>query len=121
MTEVITRESHNSDARASGKVGRNCAPMSEARTAACRLAKCLGLPRSFRNLYIIELAIETEVELSSCSIDEATTEIIEQARAARSTGIFVNYHWFEDAGWQFHRFTFKERDDRRMRQMARYY
>jgi hypothetical protein len=95
--------------------------MSEARIAACGLLKRLGFPLTFRNLYVAELAIEAETALSSNSLQQVTEEIFSQAEAARSMGVTVNYFWFEDCGWRFHKFTFQERDEMRMRAKARYY
>lgn len=87
----------------------------EFRAAACRLLKRLGLPLTFRNLYVVELAIEAEIALSSNSIQQIVDEIAEQAEAARSLGEPVNYFWFEDCGWRYRKLTFKERDEMRLR------
>ena len=112
---------HNPAVRSSGKVRRNSAPVGEARAAACHIAKCLALPITFRNLYVIELAVKTEVDLSAVPFSEAAATIIAEAHAARRMGVFVNYFWFEDGGWRFHKLTFKERDEQRTREKARYY
>jgi hypothetical protein len=93
----------------------------EFRAAACRLLKWLGLPLTFRNLYVVELAIAAEVGLASSTIEQAVEEISSQAQAARELGVVVNYFWFEDCGWRFPKLSFKERDDLRMREMARRY
>lgn len=95
--------------------------MSEARAAACRLAKALFLPLTFRNLYVIEHAIEAEIAAASCTIDEAVGEISRQAAAARELGENVNYFWFEDSGWRFRKITFQEQEEMRMRRKARWY
>lgn len=129
-------ESHNPAVRSSGKAGNNRFAMTEAKAAACRVAKALCLPLTFRNLYVIELAIEAEIEFSatphtsSAGVDvpgaevpvaQVTAEIIGQAQAARRLGVSINYLWFEDCGWRFHKFTFQERDEMRMRERARHY
>lgn len=96
--------------------------MSEAMAAACRLVKSLGLVPSYRNLYVIELAIRTEASFSSISIPEATDEIIACARIYRDEMHHcLNYFWFEDCCWRQPKFSFKERDDLRMREKARWY
>lgn len=95
--------------------------MTEAMQAACRLVKSLGLVPSFRFLYIVELSIQTESEFSSLSIQETADQILGQARAALQMGECVNYHWFEDACWKHPKLSFKERDEMRMREKARWY
>lgn len=90
---------HNPAVRSSGKVRRNRFVMSEAKAAACRLAKRLALPLTFRNLYVIELAIEAEA--SRCgSISEAVEIIFEPAMDELFRGRVVNYFFFEDARWR---------------------
>lgn len=110
----------NSPARGSGKTGRK-APLSVARLAACRFAKCLGLPLTYRNLYVIELALEAESNYSQVSIAKAAAIILDSAQAALRTGECVNYFWFEDCCWRNPKLSYKERDDLRMREMARWY
>jgi hypothetical protein len=110
--------SHNPAVQSSGKVRRNSAPLSVARLAACRFAKCLGMPLSYRNLYIIELSIEAESNFSKVSIAKAAAVIMDAAQAALEMGECVNYFWFEDCCWRHPKLSFKERDDLRMRQMA---
>lgn len=95
--------------------------MTEAKAAACRLVKTFGLLPTFRFLYIVELSIKTESEFSSISIRESTDEIIRQARFALQRGETLNYFWFEDCGWRYAKLTFKERDELRMREKARWY
>lgn len=143
MGSMGTQEAafHNPAVRSSGKVRRNSTPLSVARLAACRFAKCLGLPLTYRNLYVIELAIEAEVvfaeqynrELAQflareegqpmkqpvpVSIAQAAATIMDGAISARERGECVNYFWFEDCGWRQPKLSFKERDDLRFR--ARY-
>jgi hypothetical protein len=95
--------------------------MSEAAIAAIRLVKTLGLVPSFRNLYIVELAIHAESNFSSISIPEATDRIIASARIALRMGECLDYFWFEDSCWRHPKLSFSERDDLRMREKARYY
>lgn len=114
-------ESHNPAVRSSGKVRRNSAPLSVARLAACRFAKCLGLPLTYRNLYIVELSIEAESNFSQVGIARAAATILDSAVAARDMGVCVNYFWFEDCCWRQPKLSFKERDDLRMREKARWY
>jgi hypothetical protein len=92
--------------------------MSEARIAACRLIKILGLVPSFRNLYIVELAIASESQFASIPIQQATDEIIQIARVALQMGECLDYFWFEDCCWRHPKLSFKERDELRMRQRA---
>ena len=113
--------SHNSAVRSSGKVGKNRVPLSVARLAACRFAKCLGLPLTFRNLYVIELAIEAECQFSKVTVAKAAAIIMDGASAARSLGECVNYFWFEDCCWRHPKLSFKQRDDLWMREKARWY
>lgn len=108
-----SRASHNPGARSSGKAGNNRAPLSVARLAAIRFAKCLGLPHSFRNLYIIELAIDAESNFSQVTIARAAAIIMDGAIAARESGECVNYFWFEDCGWRHPKLSYKERDEMR--------
>ncbi len=90
--------------------------MTEAKAAAIGLAKRLCLPLTFRNLYVIELALEAESGSSpQLTLQQITQEIFEQAEAARRLGEQVNYFWFEDCGWRFRKITFKERDEMRLR------
>jgi hypothetical protein len=126
-------ESHNSTVRSSGKVGRNSAPLSVARLAACSLAKRLCLPLTFRNLYVIEMAIEAErtyaenynwdMERSLAfeqkrkpnptgpvSVSRAAATIMEGAILALEMGECVNYFWFEDCCWRRPKLSFKDRD-----------
>jgi hypothetical protein len=93
--------------------------MCEARIAACRLIKTLGLVPSFRNLHIVELAISSESEFSSISIREATDEIIRIAQVALGMGECLDYFWFEDACWRHPKLSFKERDELRDRRELR--
>ena len=116
-----SRASHNPALRSSGKAGNNRFAMTDAKAAACRLVKCLGLVPTFRNLYVIELAITAESEFSSTSIEQATDQIIAAAHSAREMGEHIDYFWFEDECWRHPKLTFKERDDLRMRQMAHWY
>lgn len=95
--------------------------MTEAMQAACRLVKILGLVPSFRNLYIIELAIRAESNFSAISVQEAEEAIIANARAALRTGECLDYFWFEDCRWRNPKLTFKQRDDLQMREKARNY
>jgi hypothetical protein len=113
--------SHNPAVRSSGKGRRNNFSMTEARAQACRLIKSLGLVPSFRNLYIVELAINAESSFSSISIPEATDRIITEARSALQMGECLNYFWFEDCCWRNPQLSFRERDDLRMREKARWY
>jgi hypothetical protein len=110
--------SHNSAARSSGKLRRNRAPLSVARLAACRFAKCLGLPLTYRNLYVIELAIEAESNFSQVTIAKAASIIMDGALAALEMRECVNYFWFEDCCWRHPKLSFKERDELRMRDGA---
>jgi len=118
------KESHNSGVRASGNSNHLHATksqrfrMTEAKIAACHLAKRLCLPLTFRNLYVIELAIEAEITFSSISVQEAANQIADYAIAARETGEHVDYFWFEDCGWRYRKLSFRERDEHRMRQLA---
>ena len=80
--------------------------------------KCLGLVPTFRNLYIVQLAIETEVNISSASIEQAADQIIADAIVARQMGEHVDYFWFEDCCWRFPKLSFKERD--RLREVRCY-
>jgi hypothetical protein len=108
----------NSCVSASGKVRPGRFSMSEAMVAACRLVKSLGLVPSFRNLYVIELAIRAESQFSSITIREAADRIIAIGRIALQMGECLNYFWFEDACWRNPKLSFKERDDLRMRREA---
>lgn len=87
----------------------------ELKAAACRLMKCLGIVRTHRNLYIVQLAIESECEMSSRSIEEAAIQIIQIAGHAREMGEHVDYFWFEDSCWRYPKLSFKERDEYRDR------
>lgn len=107
--------SHNPAVRSSGKAGKNRFSMTEAKAAACRLAKCLGLVPTFRNLYVIELAITAESQFSSTSIQQATDQIIADAHNARETGEHVDYFWFEDECWRHPKLSYQERDELRFR------
>jgi len=89
--------------------------MNEVRIAACRLIKILGLVPSFRNLYIVELAIGSESQFASISIQQATDEIIRIARIALQMGECLDYFWFEDCCWRHPKLSFRERDDLRDR------
>jgi hypothetical protein len=109
-----------SGARGSGKTRRN-SPLSVARLAACRFLKCLGMPTSYRNLYIVELSLEAESDFSHVSIAKAAAIIMDAAQAALQMGECVNYFWFEDCCWRHPKLSYKERDDLRMREMARWY
>jgi len=95
--------------------------MTEAMRAALQLVKTLGLNPTFRFLYIVQLSINTESEFRSISIPEAADRIIAQAKAALEMGECVNYHWFEDCCWRHPKLSFKERDEMRMREKARWY
>ena len=108
----------NSSVSASGKVRFS---MSEPMRAACRLVKALGLVPTFRNLHVIQLAISAESGFASISIPEATDQIIAGARAALRAGECLDYFWFEDCCWRNPKLSFKERDDLRLRRLARYY
>lgn len=103
--------SHNPAVRSSGKVGKNSAPLSVASLAAIRFCKCLPLPLSFRNLYIVELSIEAESNFSQVSIAKAAAIIMDGAIAAREMGECVNYFWFEDSGWRQPKLSFRQRDE----------
>ena len=107
---------HNSGARSSGKPRRNSTPVSVARLAACRFLKCLGMPLSFRNLYIVELSIEAESAFSQVTIAKAAAIILDAAQLDLELGRCVNYFWFEDCCWRMPKLTFKEQDDLRFRQ-----
>lgn len=113
--------SHNPAVRSSGKVRSSRFAMTEAKIAACRLVKTLGLVPSFRNLHIIELAIESESSFSSVSIQQSTDQILAIARTAIELGECVNYFWFEDCCWRNPKLSFKERDEMRTREKARWY
>ena len=125
---------HNSPADSSKKSAENSllpvdspAPrrkrfqMTEAMQAASRLIKSLGLVPSFRNLYIVELAISAESNFSSMSVPEAADQIIAIARSALAMGECLDYFWFEDCCWRHPKLSFKERDDLRRREQARWY
>lgn len=115
-------ESHNPAVRSSGKAGNNRFAMTEAKAAACRLVKCLGLVPTFRNLHVIELAIEAESAFASISIPEAADRIIECARVYRDElHQCLNYFWFEDCCWRQPKLTFKHQDELRMREKASWY
>lgn len=92
--------------------------MTEAKAAACLLLKRLGFPLTFRNLYVVELAIEAESGLSSIPPDVAAEFIIDCARMALRDGENLNYFWFEDAGWRNPKRSFKQQDELRMRREA---
>ena len=87
----------------------------ELKAAACLLMKCLGIVRTHRNLYIVQLAIECECEMSSRSIEEAAIQIIQIAGHAREMGEHVDYFWFEGSCWRYPKLSFKERDEHRDR------
>ena len=142
MSNAHRAASHNPGLCASGKPpqsGKNLQSR-ELKTAALRLMKCLGLVPTFRNLYIVQLAIETERDLSATdnkrlaqegllgpgklaplelSIPAATDRIIFAAEHARYTGETVNYFWFEDSMWRFSKLSFRERDSLREQQFQR--
>lgn len=89
---------------------------------ACRLVKTLGLVPSFRNLYIVELAISAESTFASISLQEAADDIIESARICRhKLHHCIDYFWFEDSCYRQPKLTFKHQDDLRMRERARDY
>ncbi|HEX4284659.1 MAG TPA: hypothetical protein VHZ28_06170 [Terracidiphilus sp.] len=113
--------SHNPAVRSSGKVRSSRFAMTEAKIAACRLVKSLGLVPSFRNLHIIELAITAESNFSSISIQQATDQILHEARVGLECGESLDYFWFEDCRWRNPKLSFKERDEKRMREKARWY
>lgn len=79
--------------------------------AAIGLAKRLGLPRTFRNLYVIEAAIQAEKEFRGCSIAEAAEEIHAGAMAAAERGDAVNYFFFEDCRWRYLPLTWAEKEN----------
>lgn len=89
--------------------------------AAIRLVKSLGLVPSYRNLYVIELAISSESNFSSIPIAEAAERIIADGRAALQMGESLDYFWFEDACWRHPKLSYRERDELRMREKARCY
>lgn len=95
--------------------------MTPSMAEACLLCKQLPIVQSHANLYIVDLAIQTESESSSISLQEARSRIVEIARVARETGECVNYQWFEDCCWQYPKLSFKERDELRLRQEMRRY
>jgi hypothetical protein len=96
--------------------------MTEAMQAACGLLKTLGLVPSFRNLYIVELAIKSESNFSSISIPEAAERIAEAARICRDEmHQCIDYFWFEDACWRQPKLSFSHQDELRMRDKARWY
>lgn len=95
--------------------------MTEAMQSACRLVKTLGLVPSYRNLYVIELAIRAEASFSTISVQEATDRIITTGRSALQMGECLDYFWFEDACWRHPKLSFQERDEMRVRAKARYY
>lgn len=104
------------------KTTRNRPVNVELRSAACRLVKALGLVPSFRNLYVVELAITAESNFSSISLSEATDHIIECARIYRDElHQCLNYFWFEDACWRQPKLSFKHQDEIRMREKAHWY
>jgi hypothetical protein len=84
--------------------------MTDSKAAACRLIKHLGLVPSFRNLHIVELAITSESNYSSISLQEATDRIIDLARIALLGGECLNYFWFEDCCWRNPKLSYRERD-----------
>lgn len=92
--------------------------MTPAMAQACRLIKTLGLVPSFRNLYVIELAITAESDFSSTPLPQATDQIISDARSGRQMGEHIDYFWFEDECWRHPKLTFKQRDEIRMREKA---
>lgn len=89
--------------------------------AACSFAKCLGLPLTYRNLYVIELAIEAESNFRQVGIAKAAALILDSAQAAIEMGECVNYFWFEDCCWRHPKLSYRERDDLRMSVKARWY
>jgi hypothetical protein len=132
--ESQLRGFHNSPADSSEKSAENSAlsvetlaprrkrsAMTEARKAALRLVKTLGLVASFRNLYIVELSITAESEFASISTEEAAGEIIRCGRAALQLGECLDYFWFEDSCWRNPKLSFKERDELRLSRANQFY
>lgn len=95
--------------------------MTEAMQAAIHLAKSLGLPHTFRNLYVYEKAIEAESDFSKLSLSQAADRIIADGRVALRMGECLDYFWFEDCCWRNPKLSFSERDELRMREKARWY
>lgn len=93
--------------------------MTVAKLAAIRMAKCLALPLTFRNLHVIELALEAESQFAKVSITKAADTILQCAMAQSDIGEAINYFWFEDGCWRQRRLSFKERDEIRF-QRRRY-
>lgn len=97
---------------------RQRSPMTVARLAAVRFAQCLGLPLTFRNLYVIELAIEAESEFRRVSIGEAAEIIRDGAMAEAVRGGELNYFFFEDCRWRYPKLNAAERRERANRLAA---
>lgn len=116
---------HNSRSVSSEKSAENPAPkrfvLNGLMDAAIRLAKSLGIPRTHRMLYVIAKAIEAESDFSHISAGAAVEIIRDGAMAEAVRGGELNYFFFEDCRWRYPKLTFKERDDLRMREKARYY
>lgn len=119
--DTQSEESHNPAVRSSGKVRNNRAPLTVARLAACRFCKCLGFPLTYRNLYVVELALEAESNFSQVGIAGAAKIIMDAAMLDLQDGRCVNYFWFEDCCWRHPKLSFKEQDYLRTRGKARYY
>lgn len=86
---------------------------------ACRLAKRLGLPLTFRNLYVIDAAIAAESEFLNVDPREAADTIIEGAIEHAERGEEINYFFFEDCRWRYPRLTWAEKEAIAERQLRR--
>ncbi len=110
---------HKSDARSSGKVGRNSARASRRPLAlAAQIARQLGMVPTWPNVQTIRLALESEAAHSEVSMSQAAALIVtaaqeitpapgnsytpptewEKRQTARKNDI--DRFWFEDARWR---------------------
>jgi len=112
--------------------------------AALRIVQFLGLVKSYRNLHIIQLAVEAEMEMGlqecaraqsqavakgqydstldfSYSLEKAAVTIIQAARSDARCGSAIDYFWFEDCRWRYPKLTFREQEDLYMRHKAANY
>ena len=99
MSNAQAAVSRNSAVRASGNLQRNF-HSDETKAAALRLIKCLGLVLSFRNLYIIQPALEAEGRFLRLPMQEAANHVIGMALIAFDRGDDVDYFWFMDCRWR---------------------
>ena len=110
---------HNSDARSSGKVGRNSARSTRRPLAlAAQIARQLGMVPTWPNVQTIRLAFEAEAAHSEISVSQAVALIVTAAQEISPTpGGFhapasewekrqaqrkndIDRFWFEDARWR---------------------